>query len=54
MAYHMLSRKEPYREAGADFFDRLNPEAIAQRLMNRLYQLGYDVEVHKPPVSIAA
>jgi transposase len=54
MAYHMLSRKEPYREAGADFFDRLNPEAIAQRLMNRLHQLGYDVEVHKPPVSIAA
>ncbi len=54
MAYHMLSRKEPYREAGADFFDRLNPEAMAQRLVNRLQQLGYAVEVHKPPISLAA
>ena len=53
MAYHRLSHTEPYREAGADFFDRLNLEAMAQRLVNRLNQLGYDVEEHKPPVSLA-
>ena len=46
LAYRALSRGR------ADFFDRLNPEAMAQRLVNRLNQLGYDVEVHKPPVSL--
>lgn len=46
MAYHMLSRKEPYREAGADYFDRFQPQAVAQRLVRRLHQLGYEAELH--------
>ena len=37
----MLLRKVPYHETGADFFDRLNSEARAQRLVKRLQQLGY-------------
>jgi transposase len=53
MAYYMLARKEPYREAGADFFDRLNPEATAQRLVRRLQQLGYQADLHPVPVSTA-
>jgi len=52
MAYYMLSRQEPYREAGADFFDRLNSETTAQRLLKRLQQLGYAVEAHKSPVGL--
>ena len=43
MAYDMLQRKEPYREAGADFFDRLQPEDTARRLIKRLESLGYHV-----------
>jgi hypothetical protein len=43
MAYDMLQRQEPYRDAGADFFDRLQPEDTARRLVKRLERLGYHV-----------
>jgi transposase len=41
MAYYMIQRQEPYRDAGADFFDRLQPEDTARRLVKRLESLGY-------------
>jgi transposase len=44
-AYYMIQRQEPYREAGADFFDRLQPEDTARRLVNRLEHLGYHVSL---------
>jgi transposase len=43
MAYDMIQRQEPYREAGADFFDRLQPEDTTRRLVKRLENLGYHV-----------
>jgi transposase len=43
MAYYMIQRQEPYHDAGADFFDRLQPEDTARRLIKRLEQLGYQV-----------
>jgi transposase len=43
MAYYMIQRQEPYREVGADFFDRLQPEDTARRLIKRLERLGYQV-----------
>jgi transposase len=43
MAYDMIQRREPYREVGADFFDRLQPEDTARRLVKRLESLGYHV-----------
>ena len=43
MAYYMIQRQEPYRDAGADFFDRLQPEDTARRLVKRLESLGYHV-----------
>jgi transposase len=43
MAYYMIQRQEPYHEAGADFFDRLQPEDTARRLVKRLEHLGYHV-----------
>jgi transposase len=48
MAYHMIQRQEPYREAGADFFDRLQPEDTARRLVKRLEHLGYHVTLQSP------
>jgi transposase len=54
IVYYMLARKEPYREAGADFFDRLNPEAIAHRLVQRLHQLGYEADLRPLSTSPAA
>ena len=49
MAYYMLQRQEPYREAGADFFDRLQPEDTARRLVKRLEHLGYQVVLQSLP-----
>ncbi len=40
MAYDMTQRQEPYRDAGADCFDRLQPEDTARRLVKRLEILG--------------
>jgi transposase len=48
MAYYMIQRQEPYREAGADFFDRLQPEDTARRLVKRLEHLGYCVTLQSP------
>jgi transposase len=41
MAYYMIQRREPYHDAGADFFDRLQPEDTARRLVKRPETLGY-------------
>jgi transposase len=52
MAYYMLQRKQPYREAGADFFDRLQPEDTARRPVKRLEHLGYHVVLQSRPVDV--
>jgi transposase len=48
MAYYMIQRQESYRDAGADFFDRLQPEDTARRLVKRLESLGYHVTLQSP------
>jgi transposase len=52
MAYYMIQRQEPYRDAGADFFDRLQPEDTARRLVKRLEHLGYHVTLHSPTTDV--
>ncbi len=54
MAYHMLCKQEPYREAGAAFFDKQRPEETAKRLKKRLESLGYMVTMQKPTVAVTA
>ena len=49
IAYCLLSRHEPYRELGGDYFDRLRPEATAKRLIRRLENLGYQITLQAPP-----
>jgi transposase len=49
IAYCLLSRQEPYRELGGDYFDRLRPEATAKRLLRRLEHLGYTITLQAPP-----
>lgn len=41
--YHMLKDHEAYRELGADYLAKANPEATKRRLCARLRNLGYDV-----------
>jgi transposase len=41
IAYHLIQRKEPYRDLGGNYFDQRNPEAVSNRLVKRLEKLGY-------------
>jgi len=43
IAYHMLKRKENYRELGADHFDRIDANRIRRSLVKRLERLGHKV-----------
>jgi transposase len=43
ISYHIIQRKEPFRELGGDYFDLRRPEATAKRLLGRLQHLGYDI-----------
>jgi transposase len=54
MAYHMLNRKEPYREAGLDYFDKLRSTDVTNRLVKRLQNLGYEVILSKPTQAAVA
>jgi len=44
-AYHMLKQGTFYNELGADFFDRSAKNSHAKRLLARLQNLGYDVQL---------
>jgi transposase len=54
IAYCLLSRHEPYRELGGDYFDRLRPEATAKRLVRRLENLGYQITLQAPQEALAS
>lgn len=44
-AYHMLKDDVDYRDLGADHFDRRDKAKLANRLIQRLHELGFAVEV---------
>jgi transposase len=54
IAYHVIGKREPYRELGAQYFDQQRPEATAKRLVKRLETLGYEVSVQSKNASAAA
>lgn len=41
--WHVLDKKVPYHELGADYFDRRNAEAETRRHVAALRRLGHDV-----------
>lgn len=45
IAYHIINRREAYRELGGDYFDKRRPEATIKRLVKRLEQFGYQVSL---------
>lgn len=47
--YHMLSRREPYRELGANHFDERKKVAVINRLTRRIQKLGYSVHLESLP-----
>lgn len=42
-AYYVLSRKQPYRDLGGNYFDQRNPAIVLKRLLKRIENLGYQV-----------
>lgn len=53
IAYHIIQRKEPYRELGGDYFDKRRPEATAKRLVKRLELLGFHVTLQQSTTPLA-
>ena len=51
IAYHVIARREPYRELGADYLERRTAPATVDRLVHKLRQLGVEVTVTAEPVS---
>jgi transposase len=45
IAYHILSKHEPYRDLGAEYFDEYKKERTIKRLIHRLKDLGVEVDV---------
>jgi transposase len=45
IAYHVLTRREPYRDLGPNYFDEHQRERVEERLVRRLKRLGYTVEL---------
>ena len=52
IAYHLLTQETDYRDLGPDYFDGLDQEAVARRLIRRLERLGY--KVSRPETMAAA
>jgi len=43
--YTLLTRKQPYRNLGATYFDTLDQYRVERRLVQRLEHLGYRVSL---------
>jgi transposase len=47
--YLLLKTGQAYRELGADYYDKLNPFRVVQRLTKRIQNLGFEVCVNPVP-----
>lgn len=44
-AYYLLTTNQTYNDLGADYFDRLDPQALTRSLVRRLERLGHTVKL---------
>ena len=49
--FHMLTRNEPYRELGANYFDERRRHYTVDRLTSRIEHLGYRVHLEPEPTA---
>lgn len=54
ICYHLIARKETYKELGGNYFDQRKPEATVRHLVSRLQKLGYDVTLSPQTAQAAA
>jgi len=47
IAYHLLTRKQPYSDLGANYFDERDRQAVTKRCVTRLQRLGFKVSLEK-------
>jgi transposase len=45
VVYHLLTRKQPYQDLGAAYFDTRDQRRVEHRLVQRLERLGYRVSL---------
>src|SRR6516225_842940 len=45
IVFHMFKNQQPYRDLGADYFDRHNAEQLKRSLVRRLERLGVQVSI---------
>jgi transposase len=45
LVYTLLTRKQPYQDLGAAYFDSLAQQRVERRLVQRLERLGYQVSL---------
>lgn len=45
IAYHIIKKREPYKELGADYFDQRKKDVVVNNAIKRLKDLGYKVTV---------
>jgi transposase len=53
IVHHIIAKKLPYHEFGADYFDRLNETYIKHSFISRLESLGYEVTLKPMAASVA-
>ena len=51
--YHMITKQTDYKDLGNTYFDERNREAVKRRMVKRLEQLGYEVELKPETVAPA-
>jgi transposase len=52
--YQILLWQKPYEELGVGYFDELNRENTAKRLITRLTRMGYEVSIQEQPTAAAS
>jgi hypothetical protein len=51
MVYILLTRKQPYQDLGAAYFDQREQHQVERRLVRRLERLGYHVSLQPLPLA---
>ena len=49
IVYHLLTRREPYRDLAVTYFDDRDRQRVERRLIGRLERLGFVVSLEPSP-----
>ncbi len=54
IVYHLLSRQEPYRDLGGNYFDERKRTSVVNRMLRRFDKLGYGVVLTLKQTAVSA